>query len=204
MNEETIKQLLFQEGDNVAPGDKIGSRKPLVAGKGCYERGQYVYSCALGKLKLSSLQNGSVEASICLEDGRQYASSQVLTIGHKVLGRVIRITNNNATVEIVAAEEIGNLREHHSGIIRKEDVRVSATEEVQIYESFRPGDIVYAKVISLGDSRRYFLSTAENDLGVTRAVCSSSGEVMVPVSWKEMQCPKTQIKEPRKCAKPKQ
>ena len=204
MSEEITKQLIFQEGSKVAPGDKIGSRKVISAGKGCYERGQYVYACVVGELKISSLQDGSVEASICLEDGRQYASSQVLSIGHKVLGRVIRITNNNATVEIVAAEEIGNLREHHSGIIRKEDVRVSATEEVQIYESFRPGDIVYAKVISLGDSRRYFLSTAENDLGVIRAVCSSSGEVMVPVSWKEMQCPKTQIKEPRKCAKPKQ
>eukprot|EP01083_Nonionella_stella_P132966 404310_1 len=107
-----------------------------------------------------------------------------------------------ATVEIVAAEEIGSLREHHSGIIRKEDVRIGATEEIQILESFRPGDVLVAKIISLGDSRRYYLSTAENELGVIRAVCSTSGEVMAPISWKEMQCPKTNAKEPRKCAKP--
>ena len=139
-----------------------------------------------------------------LEEGRQYASSQILSIGHRVLGKVTRIMNNTATIEIVAANEIGPLREKNSGIIRKEDVRVAATEEVQIYESFRPGDIVYAKVISLGDSRRYYLSTAENELGVIRAVSASSGEVMVPISWKEMQCPKTNAKEARKVAKPKE
>jgi exosome complex component CSL4 len=59
-------------------------------------------------------------------------------------------------------------------------------------------------VISLGDSRRYFLSTAENELGVIKAVSASSGEVMIPISWKEMQCPKTKAKEARKCAKPKE
>ena len=28
------------------------------------------------------------------------------------------------------------------------------------------------------------------------------GAVMVPISWQEMQCPKTKVKEFRKCAKP--
>jgi exosome complex component CSL4 len=48
------------------------------------------------------------------------------------------------------------------------------------------------------------LSTAENELGVIKAVSASSGEVMIPISWKEMQCPKTKVKEARKCAKPKE
>jgi len=201
----TINLLMFEEFSKVAPGDKIGNAKELTAGKGCYVRGTSVYASAVGTLKLTPQEDkASMEASIILEEGRQYASSQVLSIGHKVLGKVVRIMSNMATIEIVAAEEIGSLREHHSGIIRKEDVRVGATEEVQMYDSFRPGDVVVAKIISLGDSRRYYLSTAENDLGVMRAVSSTSGEVMVPVSWKEMQCPKTNAKEPRKCAKPKE
>ena len=108
-----------------------------------------------------------------------------------------------AIVEIVTSEDVGALKEHHWGIIRKEDIRVAATEEISIYECFRPSDIVLAKIISLGDSRRYFLSTAENELGVIRAL-SPSGEVMVPINWKEMECPKTKVKESRKCAKPKE
>jgi exosome complex component CSL4 len=199
---ESSKQGL--DGSKVVPGDKICLAKDVLAGKGCYIRGASVYASAVGSLKFSPGDNGKREASVLLEEGRQYASSQILSIGHRVLGKVTRIMNNTATIEIVAANEIGPLREKNSGIIRKEDVRVAATEEVQIYESFRPGDIVYAKVISLGDSRRYYLSTAENELGVIRAVSASSGEVMVPISWKEMQCPKTNAKEARKVAKPKE
>lgn len=199
--------LIFEEGSKVAPGDNIGNAKRIIAGRGCYVRGSSVYASVVGTLSLSPKTDGDKkvhEASIILETGRQYASSQVLSIGNKVLCKVLRIVTNMATVEIVAAEEIGSLREHHSGIIRKEDVRIGATEEIQILESFRPGDVLVAKIISLGDSRRYYLSTAENELGVIRAVCSTSGEVMAPISWKEMQCPKTNTKEPRKCAKPKE
>uniref|UniRef100_A0A2K6GTV2 Exosome component 1 n=1 Tax=Propithecus coquereli TaxID=379532 RepID=A0A2K6GTV2_PROCO len=72
---------------------------------------------------------------------------------------------------------------------------------VEIYKSFRPGDIVLAKVISLGDAQsNYLLTTAENELGVVVAH-SESGVQMVPISWCEMQCPKTHIKEFRKVAR---
>jgi exosome complex component CSL4 len=47
------------------------------------------------------------------------------------------------------------------------------------------------------------LTTAENELGVIRAICSSSGKIMAPISWKEMECPETKVRERRKCAKPK-
>ena len=47
--------------------------------------------------------------------------------------------------------------------------------QVEIYSSFRPGDLVRAQVVSLGDSRSYFLSTARNDCGVVYAK-STSGE----------------------------
>ena len=41
--------------------------------------------------------------------------------------------------------------------------------QVEIYGSFRPGDVVIAEVLSLGDARSYYLSTAKNDLGVVYA-----------------------------------
>lgn len=72
---------------------------------------------------------------------------------------------------------------------------------MKIYNSFRPGDIVKADVISLGDARSYVLSTAKNELGVIFAT-SVAGVPMIPISWQEMQCPKTKTIELRKCAKP--
>ncbi len=206
--------LRMSLGAKVAPGDKLASANRLQPGVGCYRRGNYIYASAVGAVTVAKrgLEPGAEShneeesphvISITLEEGRIYASSQTLTTGSKVLCKVGRIMNQQATVDIIAAEEIGALREHHGGLIRKEDVRLGASEEVKMHESFRPGDVVLARIISLGDSRRFFLSTAENELGVIRAICASSGSVMQPVSWKEMECPDTKVRERRKCAKPK-
>lgn len=97
----------------------------------------------------------------------------------------------------------------YKGVVRLVDVRLEEVDKVVMYKAFRPGDIVRAKVISLGDKFAYYLSTAENELGVVYAVSEGrkgggggKGDVgMVPVSWSEMQCPVTRVKEFRKVAK---
>lgn len=55
--------------------------------------------------------------------------------------------------------------------------------------------------MSLGDARSYYLSTAKTELGVTFARSATSGTAMIPISWQEMQCPVTKMKELRKVAK---
>jgi exosome complex component CSL4 len=210
----TAPTLRFGIGSTVAPGDRIGSIRQIDPGVGTYSRGGHVYASAVGRLTLSEASLSANEheetetallpiCSVQLQGGRQYASSQVLTTGKIVLGKVLRIVLQQAVIEIVAAEGVGGLRNPHEGVIRREDVRTGATEEVQLYDSFRPGDIVLCRILSLGDSRRYYLSTAEAELGVVRAFSSTSGKRMVPISWKEMECPETKTKEPRKCANPK-
>jgi len=195
--------LSIRLGSRVAPGDKIGSATQLEPGSGCYQRGSHIFASAIGTLTIDGDGDHSNVVRVELEAGRIYASAQILSIGSKVLCKVGRIMNQQAMVDIVASEDIGALKEHHGGLIRKEDVRLGATEEVKIHECFRPGDVVLARIISLGDSRRFFLTTAENELGVIRAICSSSGKIMAPISWKEMECPETKVRERRKCAKPK-
>lgn len=101
--------------------------------------------------------------------------------------------------------------------LRIQDVRALEKDSVEIYKSFRPGDIVVASVISLGDSRKFLLSTAQDHLGVVLArsaagmplgVCLSlfnlfctAGHIMIPVSWQQMQCPNSKALEFRKVAK---
>jgi exosome complex RNA-binding protein Csl4 len=82
-----------------------------------------------------------------------------------------------------------------------QDVRATEIDKVDMSKCFRPGDIVKAKVISLGDARQYYLSTAAAECGV-RFAKSEAGAIMTPLSWQEMQCPLTGAKESRKCAKP--
>lgn len=55
--------------------------------------------------------------------------------------------------------------------------------------------------MSLGDARSYYLSTAANELGVIWAR-SETGNVMVPVSYQDMEDTNTGKTERRKVAKP--
>ena len=56
-------------------------------------------------------------------------------------------------------------------------------------------------MISLGDERSYYISTAGNELGVIIAR-SEAGNAMVPASWKEMKDVVNGKGESRKVAKP--
>jgi exosome complex component CSL4 len=121
-------------------------------------------------------------------------------VGNTVLCRVTRITQKQAVVAILVVGETV-LDTEWQGLIRTQDVRATEKDRVKIYESFRPGDIVRAQVISLGDQANYYLSTASNALGVVMAT-SETGSPMYPVSWKEYIDPETGLSEARKVAKP--
>jgi exosome complex component CSL4 len=58
----------------------------------------------------------------------------------------------------------------------------------------------YSQVISLGDSKSYFLTTAKEELGVVYAK-NEVGSVLAPISLTQMECPVTRVKYDRKVAK---
>lgn len=134
------------------------------------------------------------------------AADLVLKVGQVVVGVVTRMTPQMALVDIVLAQHVGPLSPKvcsYEGAIRMEDIRASvAADPIVLGQCFQPNDLVACRVVSLGDSRRYFLSTAETGLGVLRAKTALHGVPMIPVSWKEMECPVTGRREPRKVAKP--
>lgn len=96
-----------------------------------------------------------------------------------------------------------DLGENFKGIIRIQDIRSTERDKIKINEMFKPGDIVRAQVLSLGDGSNYYLSTARNDLGVVFAKSNNgTGSLMYAIDWQTMICPKTGEIELRKCAKP--
>merc|ERR1739848_210115 len=125
----------------------------------------------------------------------------VPSIGDIVTAKITSVNSRFAKVMIECIRDI-TLNEPFRGQIRKEDIREFEKDKIEMYKSFRPGDIILARVLSLGEaSSGYLLSTAENELGVAIAKSETSGDKMIPVSWTEMQCPKTYNKEFRKIAK---
>ncbi|XP_071387311.1 exosome complex component CSL4-like isoform X1 [Centroberyx affinis] len=153
------------------PGDKLCSTEDCIPGTGVYLRHGYIYSSLAGYVLRKN--EGEEVTSI----NPRFAKVHILYVGSTPL------------------------KDRFRGTIRKEDVRATEKDKVETYKSFRPGDIVLAKVISLGDVQsNYLLTTAENELGVVVAH-SEAGAQMVPISWCEMQCPRTHAKEFRKVAR---
>ena len=138
-----------------------------------------------------------------------------------VLARVTRVQNRQATVSILVVldeqqdnmdsilsssanpENLNSSDEQlrFQALIRKEDVRAVEKDRVDMHDMFRVGDIVRGAVISLGDQSFYYLTTARNDLGVVMAR-SEAGNMMFPVSWREMRDSVTGLCETRKVARP--
>jgi exosome complex component CSL4 len=225
--EVTPPTLRYTDGSSIIPGDRIGTVRQVCAGPGTYIKDNgHIYASLVGILRIqrkhpqsTSSEDAQEQSSRAETNIPQFtcfveslpgvasnnhlpATAQVLKVGQIVVGVVTRITPQMALVDIRIAQHVGTLvKTTYEGAIRMEDIRSNATEKVVLGDCFRPNDVVACRIVSLGDSRRYFLSTAETELGVLRAK-TTKGVPMMPISWKEMECPETGIKELRKCAKP--
>ncbi|ROT43080.1 exoribonuclease CSL4 [Sodiomyces alkalinus F11] len=202
------------------PGKTLGPATQYLPGPGTHVYEGQVVSSLLGQVVVTPAPSSSKTAggpakrltriAGALDRGERATISvsrhggrkrEVLPdVNNVVLCRVVRLMPRQA---IVTIQQVGDtvLQTEWQGVIRSQDVRATEKDKVKIHESFKPGDIVRAQVISLGDQANYYLSTASNELGVIMAT-SESGNDMVPISWKEYLDPETGVAEPRKVAKP--
>ncbi|CAN4115223.1 unnamed protein product [Withania somnifera] len=185
----------------VTPGQVLGKATELKGGKGTYVSNDnaIVYASLTGFRSLIPPPSDSVDQRSTVEVTGHKAHGAVPQPGSIVFARVTKVMARTTSADIVCVDS-KSVREKFTGIIRQQDVRATEIDKVDMHLSFRPGDIVRALVLSLGDARAYYLSTAKNELGVVSAE-SAAGGLMVPISWTEMQCPLTGQVEPRKVAK---
>lgn len=134
-----------------------------------------VYSTVLGT-RVSEPSPGSNTATTAVRS----LGGVLPFIGAVVFAQVCKISRKQAECNIFAIE--GKLvQEGYKGVIMSTGIHESKTIDNTIYEWFRPGDIVKAKVISDSDVKQLVLSTAQQDLGVVKI---QSDEAMIPISWK--------------------
>ncbi|PLB44260.1 hypothetical protein P170DRAFT_440573 [Aspergillus steynii IBT 23096] len=155
-----------------------------------------VESVVLARVTRVQKRQATVSILVVLDDS---ASSQLLNPS--------QTTSDNDNIASILSSA-ANPENHSSSdelrfqaLIRKEDVRAVEKDRVVMDEMFRVGDIVRGTVVSLGDQSFYYITTARNDLGVVMAR-SEAGNMMFPVSWKEMRDPATGAAELRKVARP--
>ncbi|XP_065852360.1 uncharacterized protein [Euphorbia lathyris] len=195
-----------EKEEMVTPGEVLGKATELKAGKGAYVAPYrntdipYVYSSLTGlRRTLPPSPDVSSDQRPTVEVIGHKVRGTVPEPGSAVIARVTKVTAKTASADIMCVGT-KSVKEKFTGVIRQQDVRATEIDKVDMHSSFRPGDIVKALVVSLGDARAYYLSTAKNELGVVSAE-STAGATMVPVSWTEMQCPLTGQIEHRKVAK---
>ncbi|KMZ65882.1 3-5 exoribonuclease CSL4 [Zostera marina] len=186
------------------PGEVVGHFSSLIPGRGtylCHKNHRDIYASLTGHCKITPPSPTSTDKRSTIEIVGHKSHGAIPETGSIVIARVTKVMSKMASADIMCVGA-KSVKEKFSGTIRQQDVRATEIDKVDMYASFHPGDIVRALVLSLGDSRAYFLSTAKNELGVVSAQSTSgSGDTMVPISWTEMQCPTTGQVEQRKVAK---
>ena len=178
-------------GQFVCPGDLLVPHHQgecFNACHGCYvmEGGGDIRASIVGTVLLNEdfVQAGQSTYKISvLSLSSRTASETVIDVGDKVICRVVRLSMHQANVEIISVGDCP-LEQFPKGIIRREDVSISEVEKLVMHECFRPGDIVRGVIISLGDSRQYYLSTSEDEAGVLYAKNQVTGNGMTPISQK--------------------
>ncbi|XP_072037302.1 exosome complex component CSL4-like [Amphiura filiformis] len=178
------------------PGERLGSTSDYHAGPGTYCKQGFVYSSLAGFKHVQETAKDELPKMQIVRDEQETIVPQV---GLVVTTKVVNVNPRFCRCAILSVEG-KPLRQSFRGQIRREDIRATEKDRVEMYKCVRPGDVVLAKVMSLGDAQSYLLTTAENELGVVLAQ-SEAGVNMVPISWCEMICPKTHQKEFRKVAK---
>lgn len=185
----TVEVSVMQKGDN----DKTGNVNDDFANN-LPKEGDIV----LTRVTRISLQRAHVEI-LAVENQPVPIDSG---IGSNGLG-IVAAQGGSGAATFSIAQASSDLGETFRGLIRSQDVRATERDTVKIIECFKPGDIVRAQVLSLGDGTNYYLTTARNDLGVVfaRAV-NGTGGLMYAIDWQTMGAPSTGTTEKRKCARP--
>ena len=196
-----MEETIVRDGDIVVPGDALGQEGSFSKGPGTCSRGGKLYSTLTGKVSIGKASTKTPEKPVMSVHRHPMVPGlrNVPTIGSLTLCRVININERQAKVSMLSMRGVV-LPEPLHGVVRREDVRAMEKDTVEIFLSFRPRDLIRARVVAYGEGLMYVLSTAEDELGVVAAKCEC-GENMVPVSWCEMQCAKTGDREKRKVAK---
>ncbi|GLJ23890.1 hypothetical protein SUGI_0453980 [Cryptomeria japonica] len=181
------------------PGEIVGKSYDYIAGPGTYLNNNTIYACVVGIRRVIPSPPKAEDKRPTVEVVKEKEHGPVPEPGAIITARITKVMVRMASADVICVGTRA-VKEKFTGIVRHQDVRATEIDKVDLHTSFRPGDIVRAEVLSLGDARAYYLSTAKNELGVVSAE-SISGTTMVPLSLTEMQCPLTGQIERRKVAK---
>lgn len=184
----------------VLPGDDLGPIDGAECGAGVYASGECVRASLAGRVTRGP---GGLVAVARDARGPRGGGGGAPEVGAFVLARVTRITTLTAHADVLLVGDAPPAGGGAwSGVVKKEYVAGAGVEvdKLRIDECFRPGDVIRAEVVSLGDKRSLYLSTARDECGVVAAVADISRLPLRPVDARWMVEPASGARELRKVA----
>jgi len=171
----------------IMPGDFVGTSEEFTAGSGTYVSGGNIHSLVTGTVSIN--KKGRVVSVVPTT-----STPPVITEGDIVVGGVVNVRESIVLVELAALKGAGERDIRQSGLAAIHVSNVSKSYVKDLSREFVSLDIVKAKVINIQNMR---LSTAEESLGVMKAICSNCRDVLVKEDNKLI-CPSCGRKESRK------
>lgn len=218
MSQQTPPQppVLPANGELVYPGDKLClAADHLQLGDNVHRIDQYLFASVLGAVHCENIADDAAAVVTTPTQPQRISITpfkdqlNLPATGDYVICRVTELGQRQIFVSIEFIDGQAEPCSQCRGVIRIRDVRQLDADGVIIYESFRPGDIIRAQVISLGDARSYYLTTAklnlgviycENIDGVPMELIPPNPEFKTTALVHYMKCPVTGSLQPRKAA----
>merc|ERR1712137_929772 len=181
MGESNLKRLntciVSFSTSNIMASDKViictpGQRLCLaeekyIGGNGTYSRQGYILSCLTGVVKITLQPDKKLLVEV--HSGKE--QTVVPSAGDVITARITQINPRWARCAILCVKDVV-LAEPFRGILRREDVRATEKDRVEMYKCFRPNDVILARVL-LG--RRPFLRAIHGRERAGRGHCLQRG-----------------------------
>lgn len=188
--------MVDRTGIICVPGDRLcmSDEKTLPAA-GTYKSEDYIYASLAGHVVIN---NANKDVKFIGVEGNNKTSRTLPSLNDIVTCQVTSIQANWALCMIWCVNN-HVLKQPFKAMVKKHDMRNHEKDLIDTSKCCLPGDVIIGKVIGVGDNGRYQITLADKEFGVVIAT-SDAGATMVPVSWTEMKCPISHVKEERKVA----
>ena len=179
-----------KSGDFVLPGDALGVTEEFVPADWTFDDEGKIRSLVAGTV---SLDNKNKKISIIPKTN----SPPILQNGIVVYGQISEVRGQRALMKIEGIKDNSrSLVTNFSG-----GIHISQADKgyvAKLTDEFRIGDLVEARVTKIIGLDNVDLTTAENELGVIKAMCTKCRSYMKQISKNEVLCPNCGRKEKRK------
>ena len=178
-----------RSGDFVLPGDALGVTEEFLPSEGTYEEDGEIRSLMAGTV---SMDNKNKKISIIPKT----SSPSLLKSGVVVFGQISEVRGQRALMRIEGIKgKSRSLVTSFSGAIH-----ISQADKgyvAKLSDEFRIGDLIEARVTKVIGIDNVDLTTAEDELGVIKAMCTNCRHFMKITDKNEVTCPNCGRKEKR-------